>query len=217
MMPLYIPTRLMMETEWSGLEGLSSDAAIASIFNRHVTDNIKVSNNSWGGSTAITSASESAIRASYPSTITAMRAAQNNGTIIVFASGNDSRSEVDSWGGSPYRISELVNEWLVVTSVDSDGIEPSYTNRCGVSSAFCVTAVGGNTSSAAGGVYGAATGTNDSTTSNYVSYQGTSMAAPHVSGLAAALAEKFPSLTAAQIVTRIKNGASLHRTYRTGR
>ena len=123
-----------------GLEGLSSDAAIASIFNRHVTDNINVSNNSWGGSTAITSASESAIRASYPSTITAMRAAQNNGTIIVFASGNDSRSEVDSWGGSPYRISELVNEWLVVTSVDSDGIEPSYTNRCGVSSAFCVTA-----------------------------------------------------------------------------
>ena len=35
------------------------------------------------------------------------------------------------------------------------------------------------------------------------------MAAPHVSGLAAALIEKFPSLTAAQIVNRIKNGASL--------
>ena len=34
------------------------------------------------------------------------------------------------------------------------------------------------------------------------------MAAPHVSGLAAALMEKFPSLTAAQIVTRIKSGAS---------
>ena len=61
---------------------------------------------------------------------------------------------------------------------------------------------------AAGGVYGAKTGTNDSSTSNYVNLQGTSMAAPHVSGLAAALMEKFPSLTAAQIVTRIKSGAS---------
>jgi hypothetical protein len=77
-----------------------------------------------------------------------------------------------------------------------------------VASNFCVTAVGGDTSSAAGGVYGAATGTNDGSTDNYIRYQGTSMAAPHVSGLATALSEKFPSLTAAQIVTRIKNGAS---------
>jgi len=34
------------------------------------------------------------------------------------------------------------------------------------------------------------------------------MATPHVSGLVAALMEKFPSLTAAQIVTRVKSGAS---------
>ncbi len=192
----------------AGLEGLVGDNMIANVFNQHVTDNIIVSNNSWGGNIAINATNEAAIRAAYPTTITAMRAAQNNGTIIVFASGNDSRSQPDSFGASPYHISELVNEWLVVTSVDSDGIEPSYTNRCGVASSICVTAVGGDLTSAAGGVYGAATGTNDSTTNNYVSYQGTSMAAPHVSGLAAALAEKFPSLTAAQIVTRIKNGAS---------
>ena len=192
----------------SGFEGLSGDAAIANIFNQHVTDNIVVSNNSWGGSTAITATSEAAIRAAYPSTITAMRSAQTNGTIIIFASGNDSRSEADSWGGSPYYITELVNEWLVVTSVDSAGTEAYYTNRCGVSSGFCVTAVGGDLTTAAGGVYSASTGTNDGTNNNYERGQGTSYAAPHVSGLAAALAEKFPSLTAAQIVTRIKNGAS---------
>ena len=192
----------------SGFEGLSSDAAIANIFNQHVSDDIVVSNNSWGGSTAITATSEAAIRAAYPSTITAMRSAQTNGTIIIFASGNDSRSEVDSWGGSPYYITELVNEWLAVTSVDSDGTEAYYTNRCGVSSAFCVTAVGGDVTTAAGGVYSASTGTNDGTNNNYERGQGTSYAAPHVSGLAAALSEKFPSLTAAQIVTRIKNGAS---------
>ena len=191
----------------SGLEGLSSDAAIAAIFTRHVTDDLDISNNSWGGSTAITATSEAAIRATYGSTITAMRSFQSNGGIIIFASGNDSRAQADSWGGSPYFISELANEWLVVTSVDSDGDEASYANRCGVASAFCVTAVGGATAGA-GGVYGAATGTIDSTTNNYVRYQGTSMAAPHVTGLVAALMEKFPSLTAAQIVTRVKDGAS---------
>ena len=179
----------------SGLEGLSSDTAIAAIFNQHVTDNIKVSNNSWGGSTAITSFTESQVRAAYPSTITAMRAAQNNGTIIVFASGNDSRSEPDRWGGSPYRISELANEWLVVGAVSTSGVEASFNNRCGVAKDFCVVAPGVS-------IYAAqANGT-------YTSMSGTSMATPHVSGLAAALAEKFPSLTAAQIVTRIKNGAS---------
>ena len=192
----------------SGLEYASSDANIANIFNQHVTDNIHVSNNSWGVATEINTVSEASLRATYVLTIPAMRAAQNNGTIIVYASGNDTQSQVGLYGGLPYRISELEDEWLVVTSVDSAGTEAYYTNRCGVAADLCVTAVGGDLTTAAGGVYGAKTGTNDGTTNNYVNLQGTSMAAPHVSGLAAALMEKFPSLTPAQIVTRIKSGAS---------
>ena len=179
----------------SGLEAISSDSNIASIFNQHVTDGIKVSNNSWGLGSSITSKTESALRASLPNSITALRAAQNNGTIFVFASGNDTNSEVDYAGGLPYRITELVNEWLVVGAVSTSGVEASFNNRCGVAKDFCVVAPGVS-------IYAAqANGT-------YTSMSGTSMATPHVSGLAAALAEKFPSLTAAQIVTRIKNGAS---------
>ena len=192
----------------SGLEGLSSDSAIANIYNKHTTDSIKVSNNSWGGSTAVTAVSEATMRATRSNTITAVRAFQNSGGVIIFASGNDARSEPDSYGAMPYRIAETANEWLVVTSIDSAGLEAYYANRCGVAASFCVTAVGGSTATAAGGVYAAKTGTNDSTTNNYIRYQGTSMAAPHVSGLVAALMEKFPSLTAAQIVTRVKSGAS---------
>ena len=72
----------------SGLEGISTDANIASIFNRHVTDGIEVSNNSWGTGVSITGRTESWLRTNIPNTITALRSAQNNGTLIVFAAGN---------------------------------------------------------------------------------------------------------------------------------
>ena len=60
-----------------------------------------------------------------------MRSVQTNGGVIVFAAGNDGRTEPDKWGGMPYLITELANEWLVVVAVDADGVEPNYTNRCG--------------------------------------------------------------------------------------
>ena len=178
-----------------GLEAISSDTGIAAIFNQHVTDNINVSNNSWGLGSSITSKTESSLRSSLPNTITALRAGQNNGTLFVFASGNDTNSEVDYAGGLPYRISELVNEWLVVGAVSTSGVEASFNNRCGVAKDFCVVAPGVSINAA-------------QANGSYISYNGTSMAAPHVAGLAAALMEKFPSLTTAQIATRIKNGAS---------
>ncbi len=179
----------------SGLEGLSSDSAIASIFDQHVTDGATISNNSWGGSTSITSTNESTLRSARSSTITAMRSAQSNGTLIVFAAGNDTNSQPDHWGGMPYYVSELANEWLVVGAVSTAGVEASFNNRCGVAKAFCVVAPGVS-------IYAAqANGT-------YTTMSGTSMAAPHVAGVGAALMEKFPSLTAAQIATRILTTAS---------
>ena len=101
-------------------------------------------------------------------------------------------------GGMPYRITELDDEWLVVGAVSTSGAEASFNNRCGVAKDFCVVAPGvniyaANTSSKGGG---------------YTQMSGTSMATPHVAGLAAALMEKFPGLTPAQIATRIKSTAS---------
>jgi len=180
----------------SGLEAISSDSAVASIFNQHVTDNINVSNNSWGFGTSITAYSEATLRASLPNTISALTAAKNNGTLFVFAAGNDSNAEVDYAGGLPYRISELANEWLVVGAVSTSGVEASFNNRCGVAKAFCVVAPGVSINAA-------------QANGNYTVMSGTSMAAPHVAGVAAALMEKFPSLTTAQIATRIKTTASL--------
>ena len=174
------------------------------VFNQHVVDNIKVSNNSWASPNAeINEYSEATLRAAIPNTILAAKNAVDNGTLFVFAAGNDSANHSNIWGGLGYRISELTDAWLTVVSVDPNNKETNYTNRCGIAASICVTAPGGGDSQSTKGIYAA---DNDG---GYIRLSGTSMAAPHVSGLAAALMSKFPSLTNKQIATRIKTTSSL--------
>ena len=183
------------------------------VFNQHVVDNIKVSNNSWASPNAeINEYSEATLRAAIPNTILAAKNAVDNGTLFVFAAGNDSANHSNIWGGLGYRISELTDAWLTVVSVGPNNKETNYTNRCGIAASICVTAPGGGDSQSTIGIYAA---DNDG---GYIRLSGTSMAAPHVSGLAAALMSKFPSLTNKQIATRIKTTSSLDNlTSSTGR
>ena len=178
-------------------EALNTDSQLAAVARRHITDNIHVSNNSWGSATAVTAYTTSQMRSIYSRSISAFADAQAAGTLFVFAAGNSGNSEVSEEAGLPYRAPELVDAWLVVVASDENGVETGFTNRCGVAAAFCVTAPGNRVLAA------------DAGTTGYVALSGTSMAAPFVSGLAAALMEKFPNLTPKQIATRIKTTASL--------
>ena len=178
-------------------EALNTDSQLAAVARRHITDNIQVSNNSWGSATPVTANTTSQVRSIYSRSISAFADAQAAGTLFVFAAGNSGNSEVSEEAGLPYHAPELVDAWLVVVASDENGVETGFTNRCGVAAAFCVTAPGNRVLAA------------DAGTTGYVSLIGTSMAAPFVSGLAAALMEKFPNLTPAQIATRIKTTASL--------
>ena len=179
------------------LEAISGDSAIATIFDRHVTDRIEVSNNSWGSGLSVTAFDANTLRAAYPNTLTAMANAQAAGTLIVFATGNAYRNQPDVWGGLPYLFPDLAGSWLAVMAVDANLTQTSFTNECGVAESFCVAAPGYDIRAA------------DANTAGYVRMSGTSMAAPHVTGLASALIEKFPTLTSAQIATRIKVTATL--------
>jgi len=178
-------------------EALNTDSQLAAVARRHITDNIHVSNNSWGSATAVTAYTTSQMRSIYSRSISAFADAQAAGTLFVFAAGNSGNSEVSEEAGLPYHAPELVDAWLVVVASDENGVETGFTNRCGVAAAFCVTAPGNRVLAA------------DAGTTGYVALSGTSMAAPFVSGLAAALMEKFPNLTPKQIATRIKTTASL--------
>jgi subtilase-type serine protease len=180
------------------LPGLASDRQVSTVFRQAITDNINIINNSWGSETLVTSLTANQVNLYYKNSIAAAQAAQKNGTLFVFAAGNERQNQVDIWAGLPYHASELAGSWLIVVAINDTNTEAYYTNRCGVAQAFCVTAPGSSVKAAMA-----------NTGNKHITYSGTSMATPHVSGIAAVLMQKFPSLSASAIATRIKQTASV--------
>nr|WSX54841.1 S8 family serine peptidase [Streptomyces sp. NBC_00974] len=157
----------------------------------------KVINMSLGGSGACTSSYQNAINA-----------AVGRGTTVVVAAGN---SNADAAGFTPASCNNVIN----VAASNRTGDRSFYSNFGAI---IDVAAPGGETRRATdtpGTVTtpenGILSSLNSGTTTPgaeiYKPYQGTSMAAPHVAGLAALLAAAKPSLTPAQIEAAIKANA----------
>ena len=84
-----------------------------------------------------------------------------------------------------------------MVAVDLDGVEPVYTNRCGVSAEWCLTAPGGGDNQPKDGIEAARTG------GGYTKKSGTSMAAPLVSGALGMVLEHMPNLSPRQAAARL--------------
>jgi subtilase-type serine protease len=96
-------------------------------------------------------------------------------------------------------LSDLGGSMLSVVAVAPSGTIASYSNRCGDAWLYCVAAPGGDMSAEPGtdAIYS----TNpDPANGYYVPMNGTSMAAPVVSGAAAVLRGAFPFLSARQVI-----------------
>ena len=91
--------------------------------------------------------------------------------------------------------SALASQLIAVASVDENGVISSFSNRCGVAADWCISAPGGQ-------IYSTVP------EHTYDTYDGTSMAAPHVAGAVALLIDKYPALTPAQVVTRLLTSAN---------
>ncbi|MFF7311389.1 S8 family serine peptidase [Streptomyces sp. NPDC008137] len=152
------------------------------------TNVAKVINMSLGGGGACSTATQSAITG-----------AVNRGTSVVVAAGNENQNVSNS---SPANCNNVIS----VAATNRAGSRASYSN---FGSLVDISAPGGETrTSTANGILSTLnSGTKTPSSENYASYQGTSMATPHVAGLAALMKSANSALTPAQIESAIKANA----------
>lgn len=122
---------------------------------------------------------------------TAIQYAQSLGVLVVAAAGNESASTPSY----PARFAASLNNVISVGAYSSSNSIASFSNDVGSSGAVQVDAPGVS-------IY--STYLND----RYASLSGTSMATPHVAGLAALALSANPNLTAVQLRNVIVNGAN---------
>lgn len=128
----------------------------------------------------------------------AINTARTNGTVVVVAAGN---SNANVSGFSPANCTGIIS----VAATDRQGNRASYSNY---GTGITVSAPGGETATTANGILSTLNnGTTTQGTEGYAYYQGTSMAAPHVAGLAAQVLALNSSLTPDQVRTFITGSA----------
>ncbi|HJR12129.1 MAG TPA: S8 family peptidase, partial [Rhodanobacteraceae bacterium] len=151
-----------------------------------ISANVKVMNNSWGGITWDTSNASvnQAFDAAYSPFV------NQQGGLVVFAAGNGSQANPSTIAALPSVAPDLEKGWLTVVAVNSNAPTQldSYSNKCGIAMDYCL--------AAPGDVIVLDKDTLTSTTNpSYFIVQGTSLAAPQVSGAAALVWQAFPYFT----------------------
>jgi serine protease len=148
----------------------------------------RVLNLSLGGSGACDTTSQNAINA-----------ARSRGAVVVVSAGN---SNADASGFSP----ASCNGVITVAAVNRGGGRAYYSN---FGARVTVAAPGGDMrSSAANGILSTLNaGRTAPGVDSYAWYQGTSMAAPHVAGVAALMLSRNPALTPDDVAARLRSSA----------
>jgi len=131
-------------------------------------------------------------------TQTAINSARLRGTVVIVAAGN---SNTDASTATPANCAGVVT----VAATNRAGGRAYYSNYGAV---VDVAAPGGDSRVAGNGVLSSLNaGTTTPGADNYAFYQGTSMAAPHVAGVAALMLSKNGALTPDDVESRLKSSA----------
>ena len=127
----------------------------------------------------------------------AINSINSNGTIVVASAGN---SGTDASSFTPANCAGVIT----VAATNRNGNRASYSNY---GSTIEISAPGGDTSGSVLSTLN--TGTQGPAAETYAYYNGTSMAAPHVSGVASLLFSVNPTLTPSQVLQVLQNTATL--------
>lgn len=147
----------------------------------------KVLNMSLGGQSACDSAMQGAVNT-----------ALANGSVVVVSAGN---SQQDASGFSPASCNGVVT----VAATGQTGQKAFYSN---FGASVEIAAPGGDSQVDTMVLSTLNSGLTSPAASSYANYQGTSMAAPHVSGLVSLMLSINPSLTPAQVLTLLQQNAT---------
>lgn len=150
---------------------------------------VRIFNASYGYPGPFTDFSPEIIESFAAMELNAYREVVKAGGVMVVAAGNDGWKEPSVPGALPMFFPELQPGWMTVAAVNPDGELAWYSQGCGGGTKyFCISAPGGDD------FYGDA-GLINSTwlDGGYIGEQGTSMAAPHVTGALAIAKQLFPN------------------------
>lgn len=180
-----IPMRLL-----TGLQG-DPTAKTEDVINYGIDQGVRIFNASWGYNGSHQDYAHLVNPDEDTPLTRAYRRLVSSDSVIVFATGNDRDTGHNAPGidsALPLYVPELRPAWLAVTAVNRDAELAWYAQPCELAAEWCLAAPGGDTSvTPDGGIYSTVTG------GAYDHYQGTSMAAPHVSAALAIAREVYPN------------------------
>jgi len=172
----------------------ATDKQLAAGITYATNNGAKIFNNSWNNTNTLAdlnayygaSYTKYITSSWYPLEIAAWQTAANKGILNIWAAGNNSKADPGLYAALPNVVSGLSSTWITVVATDQTGFLASYSNACGITKTYCMAAPGSNIISVIG-------------TNSWGGGSGTSFAAPMVSGAAALMMQKWPTLTGNQI------------------